>query len=127
MCTDKKILWDQATLREEKKNDLAFIATPKTAISSGESMPRQDAIAQRCEITFQVKIENLPLAIPNTIVTLVKSGLRYRLFIGGNEIGALNKKYTDMVNHCSSLNISYTGKIIQIKGILYARFKRIDS
>ncbi len=112
-----------------KRKDTIYIPTPKQSIKTGGDITitpsLQDTIAEVCELSFQVKIQEIPMNKPGIAVTLVKIDTLYHVFVLGTDIGRLTPKQSNMVDVCGRLKVRYIGKIVKEKRNLYARFTRI--
>jgi len=111
--------------KRKKKVDNPTIRTPKLSLSVVDSTYGiAEAVADRCPLSFDVKLKEILITRPGVPVTLQKKGEGYVIKILESEIGVLNSIRSKMIDECKELGAKYTGEIIETKEGLYARFFR---
>ncbi|MET3879875.1 hypothetical protein [Chitinophaga sp. OAE865] len=91
----------------------------------GHSQSNQDQVADVCEISFDVKLEESPLAKIGVPINIKKSGTHYHILVLASSIGKLSTRQSKMIETCALLGVNYVGKIIKKSNGMYARFTRI--
>lgn len=110
-----------------KKTDETFIRIPKTAIGiSGLSGISKSNAVEVCIPSFDVKLKQGPLIKAGVKVNLYKQNNLFVITIGDTQVDIVNDKYSKMISHCASLNVTYKGEIVNLKNTFYARFVRFS-
>jgi hypothetical protein len=113
------------TKPRRSKKDSVIIREPVTSSAGGGGRSRQDQIADNCEISFHVKLQESPLVIKDIPVTLKKAGAYYHILVLASIVGKLSAKQSQMIDTCTRLGVRYVGKIIQESNGMYVRFTRV--
>jgi len=69
-------------------------------IVSGKS--RQDQIAETCEISFHVKLNESPLVKKDVPISLQKAGSYYHILVLASIVGKLTFTQSEMIEACAS-------------------------
>lgn len=110
-----------------KKTDQTFIRIPKTGVGFGglSGVAKSNAV-EVCIPSFDIKLKEGSLVKAGVKVNLSKQNDIYIITVGDTQVGTVNAKYSKMISHCASLNVSYKGEIVELKNTFYARFFRFS-
>lgn len=106
------------------KKDAVIIREPIGMRTEG-GKARPDRIAELCQISFHVKLNESPLVHKDVPVSLKKQDKLYDITVMDSIVGKLSSKQSQMIDTCVLLGVRYAGKIVKEPKGVYARFTRI--
>jgi hypothetical protein len=108
-----------------KKSDAPVIRVPKKFDLGDMGIPKNHVGAAACIASFETKVDASYLTRHGVKVRLQRKGEVFIILIGEDQIGIISKKHSQMILHCATLGITYSGEIIVDKKGVYARFFRV--